>query len=58
MVSHSLNTVVNHCSNIGIISGGECRFAPVENVLQPEYLEQLYGVPLRVLEMEGTRVVV
>jgi ABC-type Mn2+/Zn2+ transport system ATPase subunit len=58
MVSHSLNTVANHCRNIGIISDAQCRFAPVEDVLQPEYLQQLYGVPLRVLETEGTRVVV
>jgi ABC-type Mn2+/Zn2+ transport system ATPase subunit len=58
MVSHSLNTVANHCRNIGIISEGLCRFAPVEDVLQPQYLEELYGVPLRVLEVEGTRVVV
>jgi ABC-type Mn2+/Zn2+ transport system ATPase subunit len=58
MVSHSLNTVANHCRNIGIISEGACRFAPVEDVLQPDYLQRLYGVPLRVLEMEGMRVVV
>jgi ABC-type Mn2+/Zn2+ transport system ATPase subunit len=58
MVSHSLNTVANHCRQIGIIRDGTCRLAPIEEVLQPAYLEQLYGVPLRVLEMDGVKVIV
>lgn len=58
MVSHSLNTVANHARRIGIIAQGGCRFLPVEDVLQPEYLLGLYGVPLRVLEVQGNRVIV
>ncbi len=58
MVSHSLNTVANHCRHIGIIREGECRFAPVDEVMQEDYLRELYGVPLRVLEVEGERVIV
>ena len=58
MVSHSLNAVANHCHEIGIIREGRCTFAPVGNVMNPQYLEELYGVPLRVLEHDGQRVIV
>ena len=58
MVSHSLNTVANHCNNIGIIREGECVFAPVAQIMNESYLRELYGVPLRVLEVEGQRVIV
>lgn len=57
MVSHSLNTVANHCKNIGIIRDGECVFAPVEEIMNESYLRELYGVPLRVLEVDGQRVI-
>lgn len=62
MVTHSLNTVANHARIIGMI--GElngvrgCRFLPAQDVLQSDYLSQILGVPLRVIEMEGRRVVV
>lgn len=58
MVSHSLNTVAGHARNIGIIREGRCDFAPVESIMQSEYLEELYGVPLRVVEVEGARFVI
>ncbi len=58
MVSHSLNTVANHCQQIGIIRDGACRFAPVPEIMNEAYLRELYGVPLRVLEVEGQRVIV
>lgn len=58
MVSHSLNAVANHCHEIGIIREGRCTFSPIENVLNDDYLSQLYGVPLRVLEHDGQRVIV
>lgn len=57
MVSHSLNTVANHAREIGIINNGTFTIAPVEDVLQAEFLEKLYGVPLRVAEVEGVKVV-
>lgn len=57
MVSHSLNTVANHAREIGIINNGAFTIAPVEDVLQAEFLEKLYGVPLRVAEVEGVKVV-
>ncbi len=58
MVSHSLNTVANHARHIGIIGDGKCRFAPVEEILQPDYLQRLYGIALRVIEIDGKRVIV
>jgi ABC-type cobalamin/Fe3+-siderophores transport system ATPase subunit len=57
MVSHSLNTVANHARVIGLIRDGNCSFAPVESVMQSEYLREFYGVPLQVLEVDGRRVV-
>lgn len=58
MVSHSLNTVANHARRIGIIKDGRCNFAPASEVMQPEYLQEIYQMPLRVLEVEGRKVVV
>lgn len=58
MVSHSLNTVANHARKIGLISNGACRFMNVEDVMQTEYLEHLYGMPLQVIEVNGSKVVV
>ncbi|MBV9470858.1 MAG: metal ABC transporter ATP-binding protein [Abitibacteriaceae bacterium] len=58
MVSHSLNTVANHARKIGIIDQGKLQLEDVETVMQTDYLERLYGIPLRVLEMNGSRVVV
>ena len=58
MVSHSLNTVAGHARSIGIIREGRCDFAPVESIMRSEYLEELYGVPLRVVEVEGARFVI
>lgn len=57
MVSHSLNTVANHARTIGLIKDARCNFAPVEQVMQPEYLSQIYQIPLRVLEIDGRKAV-
>jgi len=58
MVSHSLNAVANHAHSIGLIKDNRCRITPVEEVMQPEYLQQIYQIPLRILEMDGRKVVV
>lgn len=57
MVSHSLNTVANHARTIGLLRDGTCRFAAVDTVMQTSYLQEFYGAPLQVLEVEGQRVV-
>jgi ABC-type Mn2+/Zn2+ transport system ATPase subunit len=58
MVSHSLNTVANHARQVGLISDGTCSFLPVDQVMQTDYLQRIYGLPLRVIETEGVKVVV
>jgi ABC-type Mn2+/Zn2+ transport system ATPase subunit len=58
MVSHSLNTVANHARSIALIKDGRCNFAPAEAVMQPEYLQHIYQMPLRVIEVEGRKTVV
>jgi ABC-type Mn2+/Zn2+ transport system ATPase subunit len=58
MVSHSLNTVANHARSIGLIKDGRCNLAPAAQVMQPEYLQEIYQMPLRVLEVDGRNVVV
>lgn len=58
MVSHSLNAVANHCRTVGILRENRCTFTPIANVLNDDYLSEVYGVPLRVLEHNGQRVIV
>lgn len=58
MVSHSINVVAGHARTVGIIQDGRCEFAPAETVLDEGYLQKLYGIPLRVVEVEGRRIVI
>ena len=58
MVSHSLNAVANHAHSIGLIKDNSCHITPVEEVMQAEYLQQVYQIPLRILEVDGRKVVV
>ena len=57
MVTHSLPTVANHARHLGILREGKFSFAPVEVVLQSDYLSEFYGVPVRVLDVEGRKVI-
>lgn len=57
MVTHSLNAVANHAKHIGIIKDGKFLFQTMDGVMQTEYLTQFYGVPMRVLEVDGQRVI-
>lgn len=57
MVSHSLATVANHARHIGILREGRFAFAPVETVLRDAFLSDFYGLPVRVLEVEGRKVI-
>ncbi|HEX9998796.1 MAG TPA: metal ABC transporter ATP-binding protein [Abditibacterium sp.] len=58
MVTHSLGAVANHANHIGLIRPQRFEFAPVETVIQSDYLSQFYGAPVRVFEVEGQRVIV
>ena len=57
MVTHSLPTVANHAQHLGILREGKFSFAPVDVVLQSDYLSDFYGVPVKVLEVEGRKVI-
>ncbi|HEX8834071.1 MAG TPA: metal ABC transporter ATP-binding protein [Abditibacteriaceae bacterium] len=57
MVSHSINHVANHARSVGIIKDQRCSFEPVATVLDEAYLEKLYGIPLRVVEVDGQRII-
>ena len=58
MVTHSLGAVANHARHIGLIRAHRFEFAPVETVMQSDYLSDFYGAKVRVLEIEGQRVIV
>ncbi len=58
MVTHSLNTVVNHAHHLGLISKGKMRLETIESVMRDEHLDELYGVDLQVVEINGRRVVI
>jgi ABC-type Mn2+/Zn2+ transport system ATPase subunit len=58
MVSHSINVVAGHARSVGIIKQGHCEFAPSNTVLDEKYLEKIYGIPLRVVEVDGRRLVI
>ena len=57
MVTHSLNAVANHAKHIGLIRKGRFDFAPIDTVMQSDYLTEFYGVPMRVLHVDGQRVI-
>lgn len=58
MVSHELSAVANHAQRIGLIHNGGCEFLPADEVLESGHLERALGVPLRVFEVDGKRVVI
>lgn len=58
MVSHSINVVAGHARGVGLIQNGSCVFAPTETVLDEDYLERTLGARLRVIEVDGRRVVI
>ena len=57
MVSHMLNVVANHVQQIAILGGSRFEMGPVDEVVRPETLEALYGMPLEVAQFGGRRVV-
>jgi ABC-type Mn2+/Zn2+ transport system ATPase subunit len=57
MVSHMLNVVANHVRQVALLGGSHFRMGPVEAIVRADTLESLYGLPLRVIEFEGKRVV-
>jgi ABC-type Mn2+/Zn2+ transport system ATPase subunit len=57
LVTHALANVADEATQVLLIHGGRHREGPVEEILRPEVLEPLYGIPVRVDEVAGRRVV-
>lgn len=57
MVSHMLNVVVNHVEQVAILGGSRFDMGPVEEVITPNRLLQLYNLPLDVVTVGRKRVV-
>jgi ABC-type Mn2+/Zn2+ transport system ATPase subunit len=56
MVTHMLNLVANYVERIALLDGG-FQIGPAASVLSEENLTRLYGVGVRVREVDGQRVV-
>jgi ABC-type Mn2+/Zn2+ transport system ATPase subunit len=57
LVSHSLAAVADETTHCLLLHGGRHREGPADEVLAPEALEALYGIPVRVDRVAGRRVV-
>jgi len=57
LVSHSLAAIGEGTTDVLLLHGGRHRSGPVDEVLVPEVLGPLYGVPVRVDRVGGRRVV-
>ena len=57
LVSHSLNIVANHATTVAILGGSRFQLGPVEKIVQPENLKELFNYDFKILEVEGRRLV-
>jgi ABC-type Mn2+/Zn2+ transport system ATPase subunit len=57
MVSHLLNVVVNHVHHVAIVGDGKMTVGPINEVVNAEMLQSLYGIPLNVVEVGTKRVI-
>lgn len=57
IVSHALNSLLNHVRQVGIVAGGGFEIGPVDTIVQPETLQRLYGMPLEVVRLGDRRMV-
>lgn len=58
MVSHLLHLVCRYVDRLALIAEGSLTEGPIDEVLTPEHLTRIYGIPIRVGTFEGQRVVV
>ncbi|HEY3329997.1 MAG TPA: metal ABC transporter ATP-binding protein [Capsulimonadaceae bacterium] len=58
MVSHMLNVVVNHAYQVAIVGDGKVKMGPINEIVTPESLLGLYGLPLDVVQVGSRRVVI
>ena len=58
MVTHHLATVVNYAKRIAVVGEGTLREGTVEEMITPENLTSLYGIPVQVARMDGHTTVI
>jgi ABC-type Mn2+/Zn2+ transport system ATPase subunit len=58
LVTHLLHTVLNAASSIMLIDRGRVLYGIADEVLQEGTLAELYGLPVRLLEVDGRRTLV
>ena len=58
MVSHALNEVSNYVSRIALTMAGAFRIGSVPEIMSEQMLSHMYGIPVRVDEVHGHRIVV
>lgn len=58
IVTHLLQVVANHAHRIAIINNGQVTLGESGEILSDESLTELYGVPVRVADVHGKRVIV
>lgn len=57
IVSHALNSLLNHVRQVGILGNGRFEIGPVDTIVRPERLQELYNMPLEVARFGDRRMV-
>lgn len=57
LVSHDLNVVANHVHSVAIVGNEEFVTGPVEEIVSSGRLSDIYGLPVEVARVNGSRVV-
>jgi ABC-type Mn2+/Zn2+ transport system ATPase subunit len=58
MVTHHLATVVNYAKRIAVVGEGTLKEGGIDDMITPENLSKLYGIPIQVARMDGHTAVV
>jgi len=57
-VTHRLNELANNAQRMLLLHEGTVRIGPTEEILRTEVLQEIYGVNVRVAQVNGKRVIV
>ena len=57
MVTHLLHLVTRYVQRLSLIHQGQLQCGPTEDMLRPERLEMLYGIPVQVADSEAGQIV-
>ena len=58
MVTHHLATVINYAKRIAVVGDGTLREGAIEEMITPDNLTDLYGIPVQVARMDGHTAVI